>query len=79
MKSTVIVRANQGLPVDVTAIDPVTGDGGNVTRVERNTERTFHVHGGQDLTIHEVSPLEEAAEPTSSSFARTQMAGSHAW
>lgn len=62
MKSTVIVQAHHGWPIDVTPIDLATGEG-DVTRVARNTERTFHVASGHDLRVHEVSPLEEAAEP----------------
>lgn len=60
MTTTVIVKANHGWPVDVTPCDPaVRGVSlGSTTRVEPNTEQTFYVHGGQDLLIHEVQPLE---------------------
>ncbi len=61
MKSTVIVQAHHGWPIDVDTHRPGNGEG-DVT-VARNTERTFHVASGHDLRVHEVSPLEEAAEP----------------
>jgi len=57
--TTVIVKANHGWPVLVSAKDPKTGAVGVVERVDPNTERTFYVHSSQDLVIHEVQPGEE--------------------
>lgn len=62
MTTTVIVKANHGWPVRVTPVDP------NTTMelptqeviVPRNEERTFHVHSGQDLHIHEIQPEEQS-------------------
>jgi len=64
MTTTVIVKANHGWPVDVTPTDPATGEPlpGLATRVARDTERTFHVHSGMDLRIHEVQPAEQDRE-----------------
>jgi hypothetical protein len=58
MTTTVKVAANHGWPVDVTPVNPVTGELGTVHRVEKNRENTFYVHSGQDLLIHEVQPDE---------------------
>lgn len=58
MTTTIVVKANHGWPVDVTAVDPKTGELGLIQRVEKNTEREFHVHSGQDFMIHEVQPEE---------------------
>lgn len=62
MTTTVIVKANHGWPVDVTP-QPIGGNPQAPTeRVAAGTERTFYVHGGQDLLIHEVQPSEIEAE-----------------
>ncbi len=58
MTTTVKVEANHGWPVDVTPVNPKTGELSAVQRVEKNTERTFYVHSGMDLLIHEVQPEE---------------------
>ncbi len=64
MTTTVIVKANHGWPVLVSAKDPKTGAAGSVQRVDANTERTFYVHSSQDLVIHEVQPDEELKPDT---------------
>lgn len=58
MTTTVVVKANHGWPVDVTATDPKSGEKSWTQRVEPNTEQTFHAHSGADLLIHEVQPSE---------------------
>jgi hypothetical protein len=60
MTTTVVVKANHGWPVDVTTLTPKLGDAGSTVRVEPDTERTFYVHSGADLHIHEVQPDEVA-------------------
>ncbi|WP_406853501.1 hypothetical protein ABEG18_13090 [Alsobacter sp. KACC 23698] len=68
MTTTVVVKANHGWPVDVTTI-PVGANGpagihpleGSTARVAAGEERSFYVHSGQDLRIHEVQPDEVAA------------------
>lgn len=68
MTTEVIVRANHGWPVEVTQLrqDPTAAGPNSLSetwtqRVEPGTERTFHVHSGHDLRIHEVQPGEDAA------------------
>ncbi|UFW79990.1 hypothetical protein [Rhizobium sp. SU303] len=69
MTTTIIVKANHGWPVDVSAFHPKTGEkiehyGG---RVPAGENRDFICHSDMDLKIHEVQPAEiederEAAE-----------------
>jgi hypothetical protein len=64
MTTTIVVKANHGWPVDVTGIDPKTGEpvdwyGG---RVAAGDTREFYCHSSLDLRIHEVQP-DEIAEP----------------
>jgi hypothetical protein len=55
MTTAVVVKANHGWPVDVTRKDPKSGELlGPVERVEANTERTFYIHNGMDIHVHEV-------------------------
>jgi hypothetical protein len=63
MTTTVIVKANHGWPVRVTAkpVAPATGDD-RVEVVDAGNERSFIVHSTQDLLIHEIQPDEVAAE-----------------
>lgn len=61
MTTAVIVKANHGWPVDVTAKDPKTGRHAWSQRVEPNCEQTFSVHSSADLHVHEVQPAEVAA------------------
>ena len=63
MTTAVVVKANHGWPVDVTAKDPKTGEVAWTQRVEPATEQTFHIHSGADLVVHEVPPAEAAANP----------------
>jgi len=58
MTTAVKVSANHGWPVDVTPVDPKTGEMGVTTRLLPRAEQTFHAHSGQDLMIHEVQPEE---------------------
>lgn len=60
MTTTVVVKANHGWPVDVTAKYPKSGETVWTQRVEPNTERVFCVHSSADLHIHEVQPDEAA-------------------
>ncbi|MDQ0301374.1 hypothetical protein [Ancylobacter polymorphus] len=61
MTTTVVVKANHGWPVDVTRKDPKTGEPlSGAERVEANTERTFHIHSGMDLHVHEVQDYAKA-------------------
>lgn len=66
MTTKVIVEANHGWPVDVSAVDPTTSKA-NLSaggRVPANETRVFYVHSNQDLIIHEVQPDEiEKPEP----------------
>ena len=69
MTTEVIVRANHGWPVEVTQLrqDPTAAGPGSLSetwtqRVEPGTERTFFVHSGHDLRIHEVQPGEDFAK-----------------
>lgn len=58
MTTTVIVKANHGWPVDVTAL---TVDGGRVAerqQVAIGDEQSFIVHSGQDLLVHEAQPTD---------------------
>jgi hypothetical protein len=64
MTTAVEVKAYHDRPVDVTAIDPVSGDvipnyGG---RLQPGEAREFVATSTQDLLIHEVQPDEIAAE-----------------
>jgi hypothetical protein len=57
MTTLVVVKANHGWPVDVTAVK----DGAPFApakRVAPNMEESFYVHSGQDLLIHEVASNE---------------------
>lgn len=54
MTTTVIVKANHGWPVDVTAKDPKTGEAAWTQRVAPNSEQSFSVHSSADLHVHEV-------------------------
>ncbi|MBB3772038.1 hypothetical protein FHS55_002647 [Angulomicrobium tetraedrale] len=61
MTTSVVVKANHGWPVDVTRKDPKTGEAlAGPERVEPNTERTFYVHSGMDLHVHEVQEYAKA-------------------
>lgn len=60
MTTTVIVKANHGWPVDVTAKHPATGAIAWTQRVEPNTEQSFSAHNCADLVVHEVQPVETA-------------------
>ncbi|NTF80834.1 hypothetical protein G6K88_07655 [Agrobacterium rhizogenes] len=60
MTTTVVVKANHGWPVDVSASNPKNGEkietyGG---RVPAGETRDFICHSGMDLHIHEVQPSE---------------------
>ncbi|SFD76387.1 hypothetical protein SAMN05428997_15311 [Bosea sp. CRIB-10] len=68
MTTTVIVKANHGWPVTVMQVDPASCRTiGEPVTVEPSTERTFYVHSGADLHVHEVQPATEvAADPVAS-------------
>lgn len=59
MTTEIIVKANHGWPVDVTPVSR-----GHLTartsRVPAGESRSFFVHSGQDLLVHEVQPDELA-------------------
>lgn len=63
MTTTVIVKANHGWPVDVSAKHPKTGEIAWTQRVEPNTERSFAAHSSADLIIHEVQPAPATPAP----------------
>ena len=66
MTTTVVVKANHGWPVDVQQIHPKTAEPiSPISRVPKDTERTFCIHATADLRIHEVQPDELAAEAAS--------------
>lgn len=58
MTTSVVVKANHGWPVLVTPKDPKTGAVMEhlVVQVESGTERTFYIHDGIDIHVHEVQP-----------------------
>lgn len=57
MTTTVIVAAKHGWPVIVSQVDPIHGRQiAQPETVEPDTNRTFYVHSGADLHIHEVQP-----------------------
>ena len=56
MTTEVIVKATHGWPVLVTPVAIGGGYVASVTTVEPGAERSFFVHAGQDLLIHEVQP-----------------------
>ena len=63
MTTEITVKANHTWPVDVTrthvgTLTPMYSK----ERVALGETRTFSVHSGQDLLIHEVQPSELAAE-----------------
>lgn len=58
MTATVVVKANHGWPIDVTAKHPKNGEIAWTQRVEPNTERSFSVYSSADLHVHEVQPDE---------------------
>lgn len=63
MTTTVKVQANHGWPVDVTGVDPKTGEPVNYGgRVPAGETRDFICHSSMDLRIHEVQPDEIKAE-----------------
>ena len=62
MTAEVIVKANQGWPVDVTPLAINAAYVPPRSRVPAGETREFSVHSGQDLLIHEVQPSELAAE-----------------
>ena len=63
MTTAVVVKANHGWPVDVTRKDPKTGEAlAGPERVEANTERTFYIHSGMDLHVHEVQEYDTPAK-----------------
>lgn len=60
MTTTVTVKANHGWAVAVMQVDPKTAEAiGLPQTVEPGTERTFCVHSGADLHVHEVQPDEK--------------------
>jgi hypothetical protein len=70
MTTTVIVKANHGWPVKVTAVDK-SADGTEARtemRVEKNTEVSFAIWSGRDILVREIQPDEadfDAAAPAS--------------
>lgn len=59
MTTEVVVKANHGWPVTVMQVDPKTAEAiGLPQTVEAGSERTFHIHSGADLHVHEVQPDE---------------------
>lgn len=65
MTTSVIVRANHGWSVKVVAVNPKDGNWLNEGAIVLPGEhRTFYVHSGMDLIIHEMPPIED--EPVAS-------------
>lgn len=77
MTTSVVVKANHGWPVQITKLDPKTGERTGyldpvtgekcsypVEIVPAGTERTVYVHSGQDILVHEIQPDEIAVPPT---------------
>lgn len=58
MTTKVTVFANHGWPVEVTLVDPRTGQPSGPFRVDAGAQADFHAHSGADVRIHEVQPGE---------------------
>lgn len=59
MTTEIVVKANHGWPVRVTAKHPETGDAINYGGVvPANETRSFHCHSSMDLIVHEIQPNE---------------------
>jgi hypothetical protein len=58
MTTTVVVKANHGWDVKVTATDPTNNKLVYERVVKANTEETLCVHSNADLLIHEIQPNE---------------------
>lgn len=58
MTTKVTVHAHAGWPVSVVGISTTTGTEVSGDRVEPHTEKSFYVHSGVDLRIHEIQPVE---------------------
>lgn len=77
MTTSIVVKAH-AWPVDVTSIDPRTSmEIQPAARVAQSEERTFYVHSGMDLRIHEVQSDEGTADAKAPSSILKHFAFAH--